>query len=182
MDARKDARGQHGRRKARALFIGPVGQHDRVAGLDVEVIQAADHLQPAQDPQHPVIAPAGGLGVQMAAHIDRQRARVGARAGGEHVAHRVDTHGAACGLAPISKNAAPFGIGIGQGLAVVAPRDARTDLGHLLQAVPKTCGIDAEVFPMGGHRLLPVVAVWGLDAPCDESFSDRMVRFKRTIT
>ncbi len=153
-----------------------------MAGLDVQIVQAADHLQPTQDPQHPVIAPAGGLGVKVTAHVDGQGFGVSARAGGEHVAHGIDAHRATGGLAPIGKKAAAFGIGIGQGLAVVAPRDARTDLGHRLQAVPKTCGIDAEVFPVGGHRLLPVVAVWSLDAPCDESFSDRMVRFKRTIT
>jgi hypothetical protein len=79
--AGEHARGQHGRGKARAFLVGPVDHHDGVLGLDAEIVQRADHLQPAQHAQHAVILAAGGLGVEVRADIDGQRIGVGALAG-----------------------------------------------------------------------------------------------------
>jgi hypothetical protein len=43
-------------------------------------------------------------------------------------------------------------------LAIVATRNAGADLGHLVQTVPKTRRIDAQVFTGCGHGSLPYVA------------------------
>ena len=179
MQPGKHARGEHGRGEPCALFIGPVGHNNRVFGLNAQIVQAAHHFQSAQDAQHPVIAPAGGLGVQMAAHIDRQRLGVGACTGGKHIAHRVHPHCHVGITAPARKQVAALAVSIGQGLAVVSARNAWADLGHLVQAVPKARRIDAQVFTGCGHGSLPL-GRQGLDASCDESFPDRMVRTKRT--
>ena len=61
----KDTRGQHGGSKAGALLIGPVGHNNRVPGLDAQVIERADDLQPAEHAQNPVILPAGGLCIEV---------------------------------------------------------------------------------------------------------------------
>ena len=90
VDAGEHAGRQHRRRIARALLVGPVGDDDRMLGLDAEIVQRADHLQPAEHAEHAVELAAGRLRVEMAADIDRQRVRVGALAAGEHGAHLVD--------------------------------------------------------------------------------------------
>ena len=100
MHAGEDARGEHGRGEAGAFLVGPVDHHDRVARLDAEVVEGADQLEPAEHAEHAVIAPAGRLGVEMAADLDRRQARVGALAAREHGAHRIDADGQARRLAP----------------------------------------------------------------------------------
>ncbi|AMY69235.1 hypothetical protein AKL17_1986 [Frigidibacter mobilis] len=129
-------------------------------GLDAQIVHRAHHFQRAQNPQHPVILAARRLGIEMAAHIDRQRVRVGAGAGGEHGAHLVDAHRQPRRLAPAGEELASLGIGIGQGLAVVAARDPGADLSHLHQAVPQACGVDPQVlsprgFPLCRHHVSP---------------------------
>ena len=52
--AGEHARSEHRRGKARALFVGPVGDDDRVLGLDAEIVERADHLEPAEHAQHAV--------------------------------------------------------------------------------------------------------------------------------
>ncbi|MOA53938.1 hypothetical protein D3C78_1774700 [compost metagenome] len=66
----------------------------------------------------------------MRADIDGQRIRVGAGPCEEHIAHGVDAHGEAGLFAPGLEQPAPFGVLVGQRLAVVAARDTRADLGH----------------------------------------------------
>ena len=88
--AGEHAGGEHGRRVAGALLIRPVGDDDRMLRLDAEVVERADHLQPAEHAEHAVELAAGRLRVEMAADIDRQRVRVGAFTAGEHRAHLVD--------------------------------------------------------------------------------------------
>ena len=56
---------------------------------------------------------------------------VGAFAAGKHGAHFIHAHAHTGVFAPAAKELTPFGIRIGQRLAVVAASDARTDLGHL---------------------------------------------------
>ena len=143
------ARCQHCGGKARAFFIRPVGHHNRVAGFKAQIVHGADHFQPAQNPQHPVIAPAGGLGIQMAAHIHRQSRRIGACTGGKHIAHAINAHGHARSTAPIREQMAASRICIGQGLAVVAASNSGADPGHLIKTVPQPRGIDPLIGPDG---------------------------------
>mmetsp|Transcript_29336 Transcript_29336/g.57072 ORF Transcript_29336/g.57072 Transcript_29336/m.57072 type:complete len:399 (-) Transcript_29336:52-1248(-) len=143
VNARKHARGQHRRRIARPFLIGEVGDHDGVLGFYVQIIQSADDLQPAQNPQNPVIFAARRLRIQMRAHIDRQGVGVGPLATRKHVAHLVQPHGTARRFAPRLKQCTTLAILICQGLTVVAPRHARPDLGHLHQTVPQTIRVDA---------------------------------------
>ena len=154
--ARKDTRTQHRGGKTRALLVGPVGGDDGVFGADAQVVQGADHLQPGQNPQHPVIFAARRLGIQMRAHIDRQRIRVSARSHGEHVAHLIQPHGTARRLAPILEQRAAFAILIRQGLAVIAARHAGADLGHLHQTVPQPVAVDSEILCRSRHTCSPV--------------------------
>ena len=157
MDAGEHARGQHGRRVARALLVRPVGDDDRVLGLDVEVVQRADDFESAEYAEHAVELAAGRLRVEMAADIDRQRFRVGAFAAREHRAHLVDAHFEPRRLAPCLEETASLAVLIGQRLAVVAAGDAGADLRHLHQRIPQTVGIDAEILAgadmMFRHRL-----------------------------
>ena len=136
----------HRRRKARAFLIGPVGDDDRVSGLDVEIVQRAHQFERGQHAEHAVILAARRLGVEMTADIDGQRVGIGAGARHEHRAHLVDAHRKPRRVAPLLEERAPFGIGIRQRLAVVAARDAGSDLRHFHQRVPKAVAIDPHVF------------------------------------
>ena len=44
MDPRKYTRGQHGRRKAGAFFIGEIGNNDRVFRANAQIIEASNDL------------------------------------------------------------------------------------------------------------------------------------------
>ena len=89
----------------------------------------------------------------MRTDIDRQRVRIGPLAPREHVAHRVQTHGATRLLAPALEQGAAFRILVRQGLAVVAARDTGADLRHLHQAVPQPVRVDLEVLSRCRHRI-----------------------------
>ena len=154
MQAREHARGQHGRRKPRTFLVGPVGDHDRVLGLDAQIIERPHDFQPREHAQNPVVLAACRLGIEVRAHVNRQRVRVRARAGGEHVAHGVHAHGAAGFLAPPLKQMAAFAVFVRQGLAVVAAGDAGADLRHLHQAVPQPGCIGFQVIAGSTHRTL----------------------------
>ncbi len=143
MLARKHAGGQHCGGKARALFVGPVGDHNRVLGLDVEVIHRADNLKPAQNAQYPVVFAARRLGVQVRSHVNGQGVGVRALTACKHIADLIHAHGAACVLAPALEQMAALAVCVGQGLAVVATGDTGADLGHLHQAVPQAGPVDA---------------------------------------
>ncbi len=138
----EDARGQHRGREPCAFLVGPVDQHDRAAGLDLHRGERAQHLETAEHAEHAVVFAARRLGVEMRAHVDRERLRVGAGPGREHVAQLVDAHRAACRLAPGLEQRPAFGIGIGQGLAVVAA-------GKILNIYPRKGaiveGADADI-------------------------------------
>jgi hypothetical protein len=163
----ENAGGEHSGGETGALLVGPVGDHDGVAGLDLALVQGADDLQAAQHAQHAVVFSAGRLGIEMRADIDWQRIRVGALAPGEHGAHLVDAHGQPLGLAPFGEQAPPGGVVIGQGLAVVAAGDAGADLCHLHQAVPQPVAVESEVRAqihiISRHGILPdcvALTVW----------------------
>ena len=53
MHPREHARGQHRRREARALLVGPVGDHDRMPGADAEVVHRPHHLERRRAPRAP---------------------------------------------------------------------------------------------------------------------------------
>ena len=86
---RKHPGRHHRRRKARALFVGPVHHLDRRIGFVARFNQGAQRLQRRERAEHAVELSAGRLGVEMAAERDRRHVRraVAAR---EHRAHVVD--------------------------------------------------------------------------------------------
>ena len=153
--AGKDARGEHGRGEARALLVGPVGDHDRMLRPDAEVVQRTDDLQTAQHAKDAVIFSAGRLGVEVAADIDRQGVGVGALAAGKHGAHLVDADCEPCRLAPALEEMAALAVLVGERLAIVAAGDAGADLRHLHQRIPQTVGIDSQIRTRCGHGTLP---------------------------
>ena len=85
----------HGRCKAGAFFIGPVGNNDRVFCLDVQIVQLSNNFKPTQYAKHTVVFTASGLRIKMTTDIHGQGVRVGAFATSEHGAHFVQSHGAA---------------------------------------------------------------------------------------
>ena len=150
--AGENTRGEHGRGKARAFLVGPVGHDDWVLGLDPEVVHRADHLKAAENAQNTVILAASRLGIEVAADIDRQGLGVGPLAAGKHIADLVNRHCHAGRLAPALEQVAAFAVFIGQGLAVVATRNSRADLGHFHQAIPKPLAVDLKILSGCGHR------------------------------
>lgn len=159
VDAGEDARGEHGGGVARAFLVGPVGDDDGVFCLDAEVVEGADDFQPAQNAKDAVILAARGLRVEVGADVNGERVGVVAVAPGEHVAHGVEAHAQARRLAPRLKQRAALGILVGQGLTVVAARDARADLGHFHQAVPEPVAVDLKILARCGHRCPPVCRI-----------------------
>ncbi len=145
MHAGEDTGCQHGRRKPRAFLVCPVGDDDRVLGLDAEVVHGADDFQRAEHAENAVIFAAGRLGVEMAADIDRQCVRIGAGAGRKHRAHPVDADAQAFCLAPRLEEVAAFAVGVRQRLAIVAAGNAGADLRHVHEHVPQTVAVDAQV-------------------------------------
>ncbi len=146
---RENARGEHGGGETGALFVGPVHNDNRVFGFDAKVIHRPNGLERAQHAQNAIVFPARGLRVEVRAHIDRQSIRVGAFAGHEHIAHGIDAHRQARRIAPRFEQRAPFGVFVGQGLAITSTCDPWADLGHFHQTVPKTVSVHGQV---GGKR------------------------------
>ncbi len=120
-------------------------------GLDAEIVHGSDDFQSAEHAENAVIFAAGRLCIEVRADIDGQGVRVCSRPGHEHVAHGVDRHGHAGFLAPFLEQLAALGVGIGQGLAIVATGNTRTDLCHLHQTVPEAFCVDPQVFAGGCH-------------------------------
>jgi len=128
---------------------------------NVQIVERADDLEAGQHAEHPVIAPARGLRVQVATDIDRQGLGIHPLAAREHVAHLVEAHTQTRRLAPFLEQRAALGILVGQRLPVVAARDTRPDLGHLVDRIPKPFGVDVHVRGWCGHGKLPVsFACW----------------------
>ena len=122
---------------------------DRPAGLDLEVVERAHHLERAEHAEHAVELAARRLGVEMAAHQHRGEVVLDAGAGGEHVAHLVDLDRAALLLAPGAEQFAALFVEIGEGEALAAAFGRGADLGHFHQRVPKSLPVDANVREVG---------------------------------
>ena len=191
-DAGEHARCQHGRRKTAAFLVRPVHDHDGAPRGQPHVADRPDHLQPRQYAKHAVVFAPRWLRIQVAADINRIQVGFRAFKAHEHIAHAVQTHGHSRIFAPPPEQGAAFGIGIGQGLAVVAARHAGADPGHLHQAVPQPFAVDPHIggrkSPAGiAHPLsflsgCPVLARGWRDwpghghSPVSPSFIDQMVR------
>src|SRR5207249_4430919 len=80
--------------EARALLVGEDRERDWTSSVDAAVVQRADHLQGAQDPELPVVFTTSRYRVDMRAHDDRGQRRFSAPLA-EDVAHLVDRHGTA---------------------------------------------------------------------------------------
>ena len=80
--AREHAGGDHRRREAAALLVGPVDHLERRRGLDAVVVQRADHLERRQHAERAVELAAGRLAVEMAAEQHRRPRRRRGRRGG----------------------------------------------------------------------------------------------------
>jgi len=144
---------QHRRGEARALFVGPVGDDDRMLCLDAEIVERAHDFQAGQHAEHAVILAAGRLRVEMGADIDRQRVRIRAGSRHEHGTHLVHAHGEPGLVTPGLEQFAAFPVGIGKRLAVVAAGNAGADLRHLHKRIPQTVWIDSQILAGCGHSV-----------------------------
>jgi len=138
-----DAGGDHGRSEAGALLVGPVDDDHGALGLDLVVVQGAQHLERAHDPEDAVEATALGLGVDVGAAHDRGQRVVLGRAAAEDVAHRVDRDLQVDLLAPLHEEVAGLLVLVGEGEPLHAAARSRADLGHLLEALLQPRGVDA---------------------------------------
>ena len=139
-------RGAHHRhREARPLLVGPHRHLHRCAGLDPMVVERLDHLEPAQHAVHAVEAPAGGLGVEVAAEHNRRSVGVGASSAGEEVAHSIELDRAAGPLSPADEQLPAGLVVVGEGLPVGAPGRGRPHLGHVHQPRPEPVGIGVQI-------------------------------------
>ena len=100
------------------------------------IVQGAHHLEPGKDSQDAVEAPAGRLGVEMAADGDRIGGGVAARPAREDVADGIDGDATAGGFAFRHEPAPHFGILRGERLAVEPALGRRADGGARHQAGP----------------------------------------------
>jgi hypothetical protein len=94
-------------------------------------------LRARQHAEHAVIFAAGRLGIEMAADIDRHRDRVGAGGGSNMVPIWSTPMVRPASSHQRWKRRRPFGVVVGQGLAVVAAGNAGADLRHLHEHVPE---------------------------------------------
>ena len=151
--AGKHARRQHGRRKPRALFVGPVDDLDGRIGLVAGFVQRAHGFKRAEDAEHAVELAAGRLGIEMRAHGDRRKILVLARPAREHGADFVDRDGAAERLALRLEPVAHLPVEIGQRQAANAALRRRADLRRVHQRVPKPLAVDLQVLHVRKLRL-----------------------------
>ena len=154
VDAGEHARRDHRRRVARAFLVGPVGDLDRVAGLDLEVVERTHDFQRAEHAEHAVELAAGRLGVEMAAEHHGGKIVFDAGAAREHVAHLVDLERTAGLLAPRAEQFASLLVDVSEGEALAAALRRAADLRHFHQRVPQPLSIDADVRQVGHSPLL----------------------------
>ena len=133
MHTSENTTGNHRRREAGALFVSPVHDYDRVPGANIQIIQHANDLKPGQHPEHTVVLATGRLCIEVAANIDWQRIRIRTLTAREHGAHLIEPHAATGRLTPLLKQHPPFGVIIGECLAVVTTGDSRADFCHFHQ-------------------------------------------------
>ena len=152
--AGEDARRQHGRREARALFVGPVDDLDRRIGLVAGFVQRAHRFKRAEDAEHAVELAAGRLGVEMRAHGDRGKVLVFAGPAREHGADFVDRNRAAERFALRLEPVAHLAVEIGQGQTANTALRRRADLRGVHQRVPKPLAVDLQVLHVREFQLL----------------------------
>ena len=157
VDPRPDARAQHGRRKARALFIGPVDQHQRRLGAIAGTVQRAQHLKARQHPKDAVEPAAGRLGVQMAAHGDGGQVGFRAGTGRKHVADLVHDHGHAKGGALPGQPVPHAAVVVRQRQPGDAAIGRAADPRGFHQAVPQPFCVDPQIGPQIGPRIGPQI-------------------------
>src|SRR5450631_1985028 len=104
--ARVHTRADHRGCEARAFLVGPDRRFYRPLGLDAEIVQGPDNLQPGEHAVNAVEAPTRRLAVEVAAGADRRETVVAPRAAREDVPHLVDLDGAAGLLAPLDEQVA----------------------------------------------------------------------------
>ncbi|MNT08338.1 hypothetical protein D3C72_1430780 [compost metagenome] len=130
-------RAEHGRGKTCALFVGPHRHFQRLAGLDLQVVETTHHLKPGQHAVHTVKSATFGLSIEVAADHHRCGIGIATWATGKEVADRVDTQGHARLSAPMGEQLAPGLIVFTQGQAAAATAGGRTDFSHGHQARPQ---------------------------------------------
>ena len=144
--AGEGARAHHRRREAAPLLVGPGGDFHRRVGLDPEIVEGADRLEPGEHAIGAVELAAGRLRIEMAAgHHWRQRV-VSPGPPGKNVADPVHAHRAAGVLAPAHEQGAPGAVE-DRSARAGTPRLSlrRADLGQLHQRRPQPVAVDPQV-------------------------------------
>ncbi|MCY1392740.1 hypothetical protein D9M68_377580 [compost metagenome] len=141
---RPDTRADHGRREARALFVGPHGHLQRGTRANAGVVQGLDHLQSRQHAIDAVEAAASRLGIQVRAGEHRRQVVFEASAAGEDVAHLVHADLATRFAAPAHEKVATGLVQVRQGLPVATALLGGTDPRHVHEAAPEALAADAQ--------------------------------------
>ena len=151
--AGEHARGDHRRREAAALLVGPVDHLEGCAGLDALVIEGADHLERAEHAERAVELAAGRLAVEMAAEQHGRAVLFGPLASGEHGAHPIDADREPGLVTPSTEQIAAPPVLVGQRLTVDATVRRRADFGHGHQALPEPLAVHVQF----SHLVLPLL-------------------------
>ncbi len=151
-----DEAAEHVRREAGALLVGEEGDGDRQAGLHAVLLEGLDDLEPGQHAQVAVEAAPGGDGVDVRAGHHGCGGGVGALAGGDDVADRVDRDVEPEIPHPADDEVAPVAVGIGEreaGRAVLAVGSLdRPDLAERHDARPQAVTVDAQARSQSARR------------------------------
>ena len=99
--------------EARALLVGEEGDRQRPPGDDAGLVERLDDLEPGENAERAVVAPAGAHGVDVAAHHHR-RAVLEAAAQADHIADRVDRDREAELAHPADDEVAALAVGVGE--------------------------------------------------------------------
>ena len=139
--ARERARGDHGRREARAFLVRPVHDFDGSLRGNPPVVKGAQDFQSGKHSDDPVIAAAVHLGVEMAADHHGEKGSVRSLAAGEDASHPIDAHRAARLATPGDELVAHLAVGIRQRHAGEAAGPPDADLRRALDRAPVSPGI-----------------------------------------
>ena len=146
------AGGDHGRREARALLVGPVHHLDRRVGLVAGLVAAcaAPRARPARRARRRTCRRSAGC-------RDGCRSRSAARrplpvAAREHRAHVVDGDAAAERLGARAEPVAHLPVEIGQRQPADAALRRAADRGGLHQLAPQPLGVDREIAHRDAHQ------------------------------
>ena len=149
---REHARRDHGRRKPRALLVGPRHDLDCALGLQPQIVHGAHDFERGQHTVGAVEFAPRRLGVEVTAGHHRRQVRAFAGTAREDRAHGIDAHAQPRRLAPRDEQIATVAVEIGEREAIDPALGRRADFRHLQNTLPETFAVYPEIGRRAGRR------------------------------